>query len=140
VAGPGGVLVGTVDGGVHADGPLDLPDRVGLGLGVGQQPVPGAVLLPAAEALVAGLPGPVAFGQVPPGCAGPQSPQDAVDGAAVIGPLPTRPAVGRQQWFNRRPRLVGQLTTSDHEPPSLAVHRTSEGYPDSSDTAQCEGG
>jgi hypothetical protein len=70
VAGAGGMLMGTVDRGVHADGPLDLADRVGLGLRVRQQPVPGAVLLPAAKPLVAGLPGPIALGQVTPGCTG----------------------------------------------------------------------
>src|SRR5207344_499345 len=127
--------VGTVDRGVHTDRPLDLPDRVVLGLGVGQQPIPGAVLLPAAEPLIAGLPGPVAFGHITPGRAGPQPPQDPVDRAPVIGPLPTRTPVGWQQRLDHRPRLIGQLTTSDHEPPSPAAHRTSKGYPDSSDTS-----
>jgi hypothetical protein len=35
------VLVGAVDGGVDADLPDHLADRVGAGLQVGRQPVPG---------------------------------------------------------------------------------------------------
>ena len=39
---PGGVLVSTHDRGVDADHPVDLADRVGLGLCMGQEPIPGA--------------------------------------------------------------------------------------------------
>src|SRR5215213_6743941 len=111
------MLMGTVDRGVHADGPLNLADRVGLGLRVRQQPVPGAVLLPAAKPLVAGLPGPIALGQVTPGCTGAQPPQDPVDRAAMVSPLPTRAPVWWQQRCDHRPGLIRQLTTSVHEPP-----------------------
>ena len=62
VAGAGGVLVGTHAAGVDADDPFQLANRIGLGLGVGQQPLPGAIGLPAAEPLIAGLPGTVALG------------------------------------------------------------------------------
>jgi hypothetical protein len=63
VAGTGRVLVGADDAGVHADDPLDLADGVVLGLGVGQQPVPGPVTLPPSEPVVAGLPGTVRSGR-----------------------------------------------------------------------------
>jgi hypothetical protein len=43
------VLVGPDHGGVHDHLPVDLPDRIGLGLGVGEQALPGAIGLPAAE-------------------------------------------------------------------------------------------
>ena len=66
-SGAGGVLVGPDDRGIHDHLPVDRPDRVGLGLGMGQQSPPGAIGLPAPEPLIAGLPGPIALGQVPPG-------------------------------------------------------------------------
>jgi hypothetical protein len=58
----GGVLVGTDDGGIHDHLPVDLPNRIGAGLGMGEEALPGAIVLPAAEPLIAGLPRPVALG------------------------------------------------------------------------------
>jgi hypothetical protein len=77
-SGAGGVLVSTDDGGVHHDLPVDLPDRIRAGPGMSQQPLPGPVSLPAAEPLIAGLPGSMALGQVPPGHPSGQLPQDPV--------------------------------------------------------------
>ena len=45
----------------------------------------------AREAVVAGLPGTVALGQIAPRCAGPELPQDAVDYPAVLAPAPAGP-------------------------------------------------
>jgi hypothetical protein len=95
-SGAGGVLVGPHDGGIHHHLPVDLPDRIRLGLGVGQQSLPGPVGLPATEPLIAGLPGPIALGQVPPGHPGSQLPQNSVQDLTMVGPLATRAAVGRR--------------------------------------------
>jgi len=54
----GGVLVGPHDGGIDHHLPVDLPDRIGPGLGMGQQSLPASIGLPAPEPLIAGLPGP----------------------------------------------------------------------------------
>jgi hypothetical protein len=94
VSGAGSVLVRSDDGGIDHDLPVDLPHGVRLGLRVGQQPLPGAVGLPAAEPLLAGLPGAVALRQIPPRRPGGQLPQDPVDHPAMVGPLATR-AAGR---------------------------------------------
>src|SRR5439155_23063185 len=51
-----------------------------------EDPGPGAVLPPAVEAVVGGLPGAEASGEVTPGGAGVQVPEDAVDHAAVRPP------------------------------------------------------
>jgi hypothetical protein len=74
-SGASGVLVSPHDGGIHHDVPVDLADGVRAGLGMGEQSLPGAVDLPAAKPLIAGLPGPIALGQVPPGHPGDQLPQ-----------------------------------------------------------------
>jgi hypothetical protein len=48
-SGAGGVLVSAHDGGVDHHFPVDLADGVRAGLGMGQQSLPGAVGLPAAD-------------------------------------------------------------------------------------------
>lgn len=75
--------------------------------------LPGAVHRPAFQAFVGGFPGPVALGQVPPGCAGVQFPQNRVDHLAVIAPA-SAAGVVRQQWGDTFPGLVGEFTTFDH--------------------------
>jgi hypothetical protein len=66
LAGPSGVLVGADDGGVHADVPGDQPARVGLGLQLGEDLLPGPIALPAPKQPIDGLPGPVAGRHIPP--------------------------------------------------------------------------
>src|SRR4051794_35858824 len=82
---PGGSLVGTNDRGI--DAPQVAVDEPGL-IELQQQGVedlgPGAVLAPAVEAVVDGLPGAVARGGVGPGGAGVQVPEDAVDQGPVV--------------------------------------------------------
>ena len=57
---------------------------------------PGAVLPPAIEAIVDGLPGPVALRDVAPGGAGVQDPEDAVDEGVMILPgMPAAAVMGR---------------------------------------------
>src|SRR5438552_1065806 len=91
---PGGGLVGTNDGGIDApevavDEPLLVESQ--------QQGIkdlgPGAVLAPAVEAVVDGLPGSVALGGIGPGGAGMQVPEDAVNQGPVILPGMAGPAV-----------------------------------------------
>src|SRR5919112_69485 len=113
-SGAGGVLVGPHDGGVDHDVPVDLPDGIRAGLGMGQQALPGPISLPAAEPLIAGLPGPIALGQIPPRHPGGQLPQDSVDHLAMVGPLATRATVGWQQWGDLSPGLVSELVAADH--------------------------
>jgi hypothetical protein len=108
-SGASGVLVGADDRGIHHHLPVDLTDRIGLELGVGQQPLPSPVGLPAAEPLIAGLPGAIALGQVSPGHPCGQLPQDPVHHLAMVGPLPAGAAVGRQQRGDLRPGLIGEL-------------------------------
>src|SRR5215208_2256226 len=99
---------------VHAHLPLDLAHRVRFGLDVGKQPIPSAIPPPAHEAVVAGLPGTVAGGQVAPGRPGPELPQDAVYGRAVVLPLLASPAVRGQKRRDTLPRLVRQLAPLYH--------------------------
>ena len=64
--------------------------------------------------ICARLPRPVPLRQIPPGRAGLQLPQDAVDDRAMISPLPATCASPRQQGLNDRPRPIGQLVSSCH--------------------------
>jgi hypothetical protein len=48
-SGPGGVLVGADHGGVDHHLPVDLTDGIGFGLGVGEESLPGAIGLRAAN-------------------------------------------------------------------------------------------
>lgn len=80
-----------------------------------QQPRPGSVRLPARKALVDGLPGPVALGQITPRSPGPQPPQHTVDHLAVITPRATTPIHLRQQGLYPRPRRVRQLASTCHK-------------------------
>src|SRR4029453_4336967 len=94
----------------------------------GEQPLPGAISLPAAEPLIAGLPGTIALGQVPPRHPGRKLPQDPVEHLAVVGPLAARPTIGRQQRGDLGPGLISELVAPDH-PSSLAgSHRTRQTY------------
>jgi hypothetical protein len=115
VAGAGGVLVGTHAAGVDADDPFQLANRIGLGLGVGQQLVPGAVPAPAHEAVIAGLPRAVAVGEVPPGRAGAQLPQDPIDHPAMATPATAAALVAWQQRRKLRPCPIGELSATDHQ-------------------------
>src|SRR5215207_686659 len=101
--------------------PLDLADRVALGLGIGQQPIPGPVPAPAGEAVVAGLPGSVALGQIAPRSPRTQLPQDAVHHLAVVAPPAAASSVFWQQRCDPGPSLVGELTLLEHRlrPPRL---------------------
>ena len=117
------MLVRPDDSAVHVDQPLDLADCVALGLGVGQQAVPGAVPAPANEPVVAGLPGRVPRGQITPGRSSAQLPQDAVHHLAVVSPPAAASPVLRQQRRDPRLCLVGEIAPLDHRlrPPLLVA-------------------
>jgi hypothetical protein len=89
-AGARGVLVGADDGGIHADVPGDHALGIGLRLQGGEDLLPGAVALPAANQPIDGLPGPVTGRHVPPRRPGAGPPTDPVDQLA-FAPL-RRPA------------------------------------------------
>ncbi len=121
---PGGMLMGAHNGGVDVEVPGDQVLRVGLGLQLGEDPMPGSVPLPAAEQVVRSAPRPVLLGQVPPGDPGADPEPYAVD------QLPTRPyrrpswlLALRQQRLQHRPLRVRQVSTC-HEPRSSHVERS----------------
>jgi len=72
--------------------PVDVALRVVLDLQGGEDALPRAVARPADEAIKAGLPRAVTLGNVTPGGAGLEAPEDAVDDAAVVG-------VGVPTWW-----------------------------------------
>jgi hypothetical protein len=95
----------------HSTSPTD---RFRLRLSSGQEPIPRPVASPADEAVVVGLPRAVALGQVAPGCAGPELPQDAVHDRAMVLPLLASPAVLGQKRRDALLHPVGQLAPSNH--------------------------
>src|SRR3712207_1032869 len=117
-AGAGPVLVHPHQRGVRRDQPVQLAGGVGVGLGAGQQPGPGAIGAPPGQPLVGGLPRPEALlGQLPPGRAGAVLPGDRLDHLPVIAPPPARPTCRRrQQGLDPGPRLI-----RDHR--SMLAHR-----------------
>src|SRR5512133_4023395 len=99
--------------GVHADLPGDQPLGIRLGLQGGEDPLPGAVALPAPTQSVHRLPGPVAGGGVPPWRAGAGAPADPVDELAFApGGWPAGLLAPGQQRFQSGPLLVGQVSSS----------------------------
>jgi hypothetical protein len=79
--------------------------------------LPGAVLGPAAEALVARLPRAVARGEIAPGAARREHPEDAVDHLPVRAPWsPLARQLGRprQQGGEHAPRGVSQFMTTSN--------------------------
>ena len=87
-----------------------------------------ALLGPPLEAAVAGLVGRVALGQVAPGGAGTQDPQDGVEDVPWVPPGPAfavRPArrIG-DQGFQDLPLLVGKV----HVRPPVSMRQVAEHY------------
>ena len=83
--GPSRMLVRTDDGAIHiVDIPVQVLGGVGLLLDRRKEASPDARLAPAVEAAGDGLPGAIPFGQVAPGSAGAEDPEDAVEDAAVV--------------------------------------------------------
>lgn len=107
-------LVSTVDRGVDGEGPSHRAHRIVAHLDVGQQLGPRTVRLPAGEPLMAGLPRPVALGDIAPRSPGPP-PQHAVDHLRVITPRTATPVHLRRQGLSPLPHGVRQLTSTRHK-------------------------
>src|SRR5262245_19417790 len=120
---PGGRRVGAAVGGVEA--PQVALDAAGAVQGEQERvedPGPGAILAPAAKAVVDGLPGAVAGRGVRPGGAGVQVPEDAVDQGAVVvegmAGLAVVVAVG-EEGGDLGPLGVGEVKAVGHGSPPL---------------------
>src|SRR5262249_34062824 len=86
-----------------------------------EDPRPGAVPAPAVEAIVDGLPGPIALGRVGPRGAGMQVPEDAVDQRAMVVPGMAGPAVVvaiGEEGGDPLPLSVGEIEAVHGWPPS----------------------
>src|SRR5262249_29090839 len=86
----------------------------------GDKANPGAVSAPGVEAVPNGLPRPVTFGEVTPGGAGRQDPQDTVDDGAVVPGRPPRLAVVGWVGKQRRdplPLPIRQFVAAHGWPP-----------------------
>jgi hypothetical protein len=92
------MLVGADDGPVdEVRRPIEPARGIPVLLHRREHPVPDACYLPPGEARGGRLPGAVTRGQVPPGRARAQDPQDAIDGAAHLPRLRTASRFGQQR-------------------------------------------
>ena len=89
--------------------PVDLPAGIGLGLQLLQNTLPEAIARPAHEAVIAGLPGAVARRHVAPRRARLFSPENAIENTPVVNEGVTTARIGRQQWLQLPPLLLGQV-------------------------------
>lgn len=109
------MLMGAHNGGVDCDVPVDLPGRIGLGLDLLEQPLPGSVGQPQAVAFIDGLPRAEPFGQVTPLNAGPNPVHNPVDHLPVIPPPAATTVTDRQERPQPFPLGIRQITpTHDH--------------------------
>jgi hypothetical protein len=90
----------------------------------GDEVGPGPVLAPAIEAIVDGLPGPVAFRDIAPGGAGVQDPEDAIDEGVVIAPgMPAAAVMGGmgQEAFDPSPKTGIEFIAASHGRPPFGT-------------------
>jgi hypothetical protein len=104
------MLVRTHDGGVHRNVPVELTGRVGRGLDLLQQTLPGAVGRPQPVAFIDRLPRTEPLGQIPPLHPGPHPVQDPVDHLPVIPPPATTPVADRKERPQPFPLAIRQVT------------------------------
>jgi hypothetical protein len=78
--------------------PIQVSARIRLLLESSQDPIPDARFLPTVEATGNGLPGAVALGQIAPGSARLENPQDAIDDPPVVMAGTTDP---RFVWWEK---------------------------------------
>jgi hypothetical protein len=111
VAGAGCVLVGAHRRAINADdAPFQGSRRVGLPLHGLEHALPDAQTAKAHQPVVAGLPRAVALGQIAPGGAGAQHPEDAVENLAMILVLAAALSLrGGQQRCQAFPFLIGKV-------------------------------
>lgn len=93
----------------------------------GHEGSPGAILPPAVEAVVDGLPRAVAFGDIAPRCAGVQDPEDAMESAVVrqprVAPTAVVPRMG-QQGRQALPLSGAEFVTASHGRPPQGTKAT----------------
>jgi hypothetical protein len=84
---------------------------------VGEDPHPGAVKSPTAEAVVDRLPWPIAGGDIAPGCTGVQTPENPIEELAMRLPWAPRLMVVlevRKQVLNAIPPAIGDFVATWH--------------------------
>jgi hypothetical protein len=100
---------GTID---HVDGPIEAARSLGLLLHRLQETLAEPRTPPAVDTAGHGAPRPLPFRQIPPGGAGTQEPEDAVeDGAVVMGRSPHMGCLGWEQGLEPLPWLVRQIAS-----------------------------
>lgn len=107
------MLMGTHDGAVdEVYIPVNLAQKIGLGLNGCKDRIPDAGSAPAIEARGNGLPGTIALRQITPGCPRTQDPENAVDDATMIVCRTSRITfLGRQPGTEPLPLFVSQITS-----------------------------
>src|SRR5947209_13575303 len=75
----------------------------------GEDRVEGAVVVPGVEEVPDGRPGAKFLGQVAPGGAGAEDPEDAVEDLAAISPGTACASSGRKEISDELPLLIGQV-------------------------------
>jgi len=103
---------------MHAhQGAVDHLDLVAVGLDDGiHQAIPDPRLAPAVEAIVGRRVRPIPLGQIAPGGAGPQHPEDAVEDPTIV-PRFGAPSVHRQKRLDDTPLEVGEVVAHDPSSP-----------------------
>jgi len=84
---------------------------------VSEDPSPSAVVAPASEAAVDGFPGPIALGDVAPGGASVEAPEDPIEDALMILPgSATTVLVGRvrEEWGDTLPLPLREFMATRH--------------------------
>ncbi len=107
------MLVGADDTTIdEVEGPVEPARGIGLRMQCRQEAIPDASPLPAAEAAVHRLPGAEGDREIPPGGAGSQSPEDAVEDAAMVTIRAPSSRFGRwQQGRQLLPLVVSERMT-----------------------------
>jgi hypothetical protein len=92
--------------------PVQLALGVSSGLHRDQELRPDPSPLPAVEAAGYGPPGAIACGEIPPGGAGAQNPEHAIQDASVINRRPTGfRCLWRKQWLQLLPLRISEIAS-----------------------------
>lgn len=117
------MLVRAVDGGVHADGPVDLTGSVRVGEDLPIDQIPRAVLTEPAMTFPYGLPRPELCGQITPWRTCSIAPHDPFKHPPVLlERTPTLPRHGRHQRLDPSPSSIRKSASTRH---SLSLPSTS---------------
>jgi len=97
----------------EVEGPIDLPNGVGLLLDGGKELVPLPSLGPASKAGVHALPGAISLGDIAPRGTGRQFPADAIEDPAIVLPRPAGLARGQERG-EPLPFRIRKFVSSGH--------------------------